>query len=99
MAVAAEIGADIDVVRYLDDPPDAATLRSIVAKLEGPVSALVRREDWATLGITASDVATAAGVVAVLERHPHLMERPVLVTHGRAIIGRPTGRARQLLTG
>ena len=37
MAVADELGVDVDVVRYLDDPPDAATLRAIVDKLEGPV--------------------------------------------------------------
>jgi len=98
MEVADEVGADIDVVLYLDDPPDAGTLRSIVAKLEDPPAALGRRNDWTTLGITADDVATPEGVVDVLERHPQLMERPVLVTRDRAIIGRPTERARQLLS-
>ena len=38
MQVAEEVGADVDVVRYLDTPPDAATLRSIIAKLEDPSS-------------------------------------------------------------
>ena len=97
MGAAEEVGADVEVVRYLDDPPDAATLRSILAKLEDAPVALVRREDWDALGITAADVATADGVVDVLVRYPRLMERPVLVTADRAIIGRPTERARRLL--
>ena len=44
MQVATELGADVEVVKYLDTPPDAATLRSIIAKLEDPVADLVRRE-------------------------------------------------------
>ena len=99
MAAADELGVDVDVVRYLDDPPDAATLRDIIAKLEDPVSALVRRDGWADLGITADDVATADGVVDVLVRHPQLLQRPVLVTRDKAVIGRPTERARALLAG
>lgn len=97
MQVADELDVDVEVVRYLDDPPDEATLRSIVAKLEDPPASLVRRDDWATLGITADDVATPDGVVAVLVRHPQLMERPLLVTEATAVIGRPTERARDLL--
>ena len=97
MQAAEELGVEVDVVRYLDDPPDEATLRSIVAKLEDPPSALVRRDDWTTLGITAEDVATPEGVVDVLVRHPRLMERPLLVTETTAVIGRPTERARALL--
>ena len=38
MQVATELGADVEVVKYLDTPPDAATLRSIIAKLEDPVA-------------------------------------------------------------
>ena len=92
MAVADELGVDVDVVRYLDDPPDAATLRAIVDKLEGPVDQLVRRDRWDELDVTADDVATPDAVVDVLVRHPQLLERPLLVSADRAVIGRPTDR-------
>ena len=97
MAVADELGVEVDVVRYLDDPPDAATLRTIVDKLDGPVDRLVRRDRWDELGVTENDVATADAVVEVLARHPQLLERPLLVTRDRAVIGRPTERARDVL--
>ena len=97
LAVADELDVKVDVVRYLDDPPDATTLRDIVAKLDGSVADLVRREKWDELGVTEADVSTADGVVDVLVRHPQLMQRPLLVTTDAAVIGRPTERARQLL--
>ncbi|MDQ3469793.1 MAG: arsenate reductase [Actinomycetota bacterium] len=97
LEVIGDLGVDVDVVRSLDDPPDAATLAAIVATLEGPPSALVRRDDWSALGITAEDVDTPEGVVAVLDRHPQLLERPLLVTTDRAVIGRRTERVRDLL--
>ena len=88
---------DVDVVRYLDTPPSADELRAIVAKLDDDVSRLVRKEKWAELGVTAADVTTPEGVVAVLATHPELMERPLIVTADRAFIGRPTERVVEFL--
>ncbi len=99
MAAADTAGVDVNVVRYLDEPPDEATLRDLLAKLEDPPQALVRRENWKELGVTADDIADAAGVIKVLTAHPQLMERPVLVRGDRAIIGRPTERAEEFLRG
>jgi arsenate reductase len=97
MQVIDELGVDVDVVRYLDTPPDEATLRAILAALDDPPADLVRRERWGELGITDADVATVDGVVAVLLAHPELMQRPVVVKGDRAVIGRPTERVGELL--
>jgi arsenate reductase len=98
MQVIDELGVDADVVRYLDNPPDATTLRAIVAKLEDDAADLVRREKWSELGVTADDLSTEDGIVAVLVAHPELLQRPLLVTDDTAIIGRPTERVRDLLS-
>jgi arsenate reductase len=82
-----------DVVEYLKTPLDAAGLRELIAKLEDPVTDLVRRDaHFVELGLTDDDVADADQVVAVLTDHPRLMQRPVLVKGDRAIIGRPKER-------
>jgi arsenate reductase len=99
LQVATDLGVDIDVVTYLDTPPDAATLHSIIAKLDDPVADLVRRDEWKELGISAADVATADGVVGVLLAHPELMQRPIIVKGDRAVIGRPTERVAEILAG
>ena len=79
LQVAEELGVEVDVVRYLDTPPDEATLRSILDQLEDKTADLVRRERWAELGVTPDDVATVDGVVAGPLAHPELMQRPVIV--------------------
>jgi arsenate reductase len=97
--IAEELGANAEVVLYLKTPPDADTLRGIVAKLEDPVTDLVRRDSlWAKLGLTDADAATADQVVALLVKHKQLLQRPVVVTADKAIIGRPKERVRELLS-
>ena len=100
MSIAEELGADVEIVLYLKTPPDAATLRAIIAKLEDPVTALVRRDSlWEKLGLTDADAETADQVVDLLVRHKQLLQRPLLVTADRAIIGRPKERVSSLLGG
>lgn len=80
-------------------PPDAAALRAILQKLEDPPSALVRRDSlWNKLGLTEGDVATPEQVVALLVKHKALLQRPVVVTADKAIVGRPKERVTELLT-
>lgn len=92
-----ERGVAFDAVEYLRTPPTRAQLQSLVAMLDGPPSALVRRDPlFAELGLREDDVATAAQVVAVLVANPALMERPVAVRGGRALIARPPERVLEL---
>ena len=100
MSIANELGVEYDTVLYIKNPPDEATLRAIIAKLEDPVTDLVRRDSlWNKLGLTDADVATPDQVVAVLLKHKQLMQRPLVVTKRKAIIGRPKERIRALLAG
>lgn len=96
--IAAELGVDVDTVLYLKTPPDAATLAAIIAKLEDPVTNLVRRDaNFAKLGLTDADVETAEQVIAMIGTHKALLQRPLLVTPDKAIIGRPKDRVTALL--
>ena len=99
MCIAEELGVEAEIVLYIKTPPDAATLRAIVAKLEDPVTDLVRRDSmWKKLGLTDADAATDEQVVALLVRHKQLLQRPLVVTAEKAIIGRPKERVRALLS-
>ncbi len=100
MSIAQELGVDADIVLYLKTPPDEATLRGIIAKLEDPVTDLVRRDSmWKKLGLAEADAQTDDQVVALLVQHKQLLQRPVVVTKKKAIIGRPKDRVRTLLGG
>ena len=98
MRIAEDLGVDHDVVLYIKEPPDAATLRDIIAKLEDPATDLVRRDSkFKKLELTEDDVATDDQIVDILVKHKQLLQRPVVVTKDVAIIGRPKSRISELL--
>ena len=86
------------VVRYLDTPPDVATLQSLVAQLGLTPRALLRtgEPEYAALGLDDPGVDDAA-ILDAMATHPRLIERPILVRGTRAVIGRPTERLLTLL--
>ena len=99
MRIAEELGVAFDEVNYIKDPPDEKTLRSIISKLEDEPTNLVRRDSkFKKLELTDQDVATEDQIVDVLLKHKQLLQRPIVVTKKKAIIGRPKDRVRELLT-
>jgi arsenate reductase (glutaredoxin) len=100
IAIADELGVAYDVVLYLKQRPDRATLEGIVDRLEDPVADLVRKDSvFAKLGLDAADYVERGPVIDLLEKRPGLLQRPVVVRGERAIVGRPKERIRELLAG
>ena len=85
---------DHEVILYIKTPPDEATLTKIVEVLEDPVEELVRKDSkFKKLELNPEDyVDNPKAVVDILVKHKQLLQRPVLVTKDKAIIGRPKQR-------
>ena len=99
MRIAEELAVEADIVNYIQDPPDAETIREIIAKLEDPPTALVRRDSlFKKLELTDADVETEDQIVDVLVANKRLLQRPLVVTADAAIIGRPKERVAVLLS-
>ncbi|WP_227978015.1 ArsC/Spx/MgsR family protein [Arenimonas daejeonensis] len=83
----------------LGQPPTAARLKGLFRKLGGDPRELVRfKEDEARdLGLSPDDKRSAAAWATLLAAHPRLIERPVLETADRAVIGRPAERLLELI--
>jgi len=97
--IAEELGVEVEIVNYIKEPPDAATLRAIIDKLVDEPTDLVRRDSmWKKLELTDDDVATVDQIVDMLVAHKQLLQRPIVVTADTAIIGRPKDRVTELLT-
>jgi arsenate reductase len=98
IAIAEELGVSYDVVLYLKQRPDRATLEMIADRLEDPVADLVRKDSlFKRLGLDAADYADREPVIELLVQRPALLQRPVVVRGDRAIVGRPKERIRELL--
>lgn len=91
-------GIEPELVFYLESPPDAAQLRALLAMLGLPARALLRTSEpeYADLGLADPGVRDAR-IIAAMAAHPRLIERPVFVHGGRAVIGRPPERVLELL--
>jgi arsenate reductase len=100
LAVAEELGVNHEVILYIKTPPDEATLMKIVEVLEDPVEDLVRKDSkFKKLELNPEDyVDNPKAVVDILVKHKQLLQRPVLVTKDKAIIGRPKQRIIEFLS-
>ena len=99
MRIAEDLGVDFDTVNYIKNPPDGDELRGIIAKLEDPPTDLVRRDSkFKKLELSDADVDSVDQIVAILVKHKQLLQRPIVVTKNKAIIGRPKDRVTALLS-
>jgi len=81
---------EFDLVEYLKTPPDRATLEKILSMLENPPADLVRKDKrFEELKLKPEDYTTNEKVIALLLKHPELMQRPIVVHGNRAVIARP----------
>ncbi len=83
-------GITPQIVEYLKTPPDAATLKQIIKWLGIVPRDLMRRkeEPYKTLGLDDPKLSNDA-LIAAMVAHPILIERPIVVAHGKAALGRP----------
>ena len=89
---------DHDVVLYMKEKPDQATLTELVNKLEDDPADLVRRDKFfndkivGEEGFDPDSLSDPAVVIELLARHARLLQRPIVATDDVAIIGRPRDR-------
>lgn len=83
-------GVEPQIVPYLDEPPSEAQLRELLGMLGIPARELLRKgeDEYKALGLDDPDIGEDA-IIAAMAAHPRLIERPVFVKDGRAVIGRP----------
>ncbi len=74
-------GAEPSIVRYLETPPDRATLEDLIARMGIAARALLRRKDtpYDALGLDDPGWSDDALLDLMLE-HPILINRPIVVT-------------------
>jgi len=83
-------GVDLDVVEYLQTPPDYETLDAILKMLGVEPRALMRKgeDEYKELQLD-NEALTREQLIQAMVDTPKLIERPILVKDGKAAIGRP----------
>ena len=98
LALLHERGIEPAIVPYLEQPPSPAELRALLGLLGVDARALLRtgETEYAELGLDDPALSEEA-LLEAMAAHPRLIERPIFVHHGRAVIGRPPERVLDLL--
>lgn len=86
-----ERGITPELILYLKTPPTEKELSEIVKKLGIAPQNLIRFKEPAAsnLGLSLSDTRPEAEWLQLMAEHPILIERPIVMTDKKAVIGRP----------
>ena len=98
LALLEERGIGPRVVDYLKTPPSAAELKTILKKLRLRPRDLIRKGEplYAELGLKERDLDDDA-LIALMVANPILIERPIVVSGGKAALGRPPASVLEIL--
>ncbi|ELY4854936.1 arsenate reductase (glutaredoxin) [Cronobacter turicensis] len=99
LSLLTERGIEPDVVLYLETPPDAATIKTLLKQLGfSQARELMRTKEelYKTLNLADASLSEEALIQAMVD-NPKLIERPIVVSDGKARLGRPPEQVLQIL--
>jgi arsenate reductase len=90
LALLQEQGFEPEIILYLESPPDADELRSILRKLGRAPRELLRKGEAEYREQCLGDAALSDDeLIQAMVATPKLIERPIVLANERAAIGRP----------
>lgn len=83
-------GEPVEIIEYLKQPPTVEQLKHLNTMLNCPIRDMIRsgEKEYVELGL-ADSALTDDQLYEAIVRHPILLQRPIFVRDGRAVIGRP----------
>ncbi len=93
-------GIEPEVVRYLDVPHTKEEIREVI-KMVGLNSAreMMRTKEKLYKELGLKDVDDEEKLIEAMVEHPRLIERPIVIKDGKAVIGRPPEKVLDLVKG
>ena len=88
LALLREKGVEPEIVEYLKTPYTAEQLNQLLGRLNISASKLLRKKEAAAAGIDPSKLSEDQ-LIAAMVRKPIIVERPIVVSGGKAALGRP----------
>lgn len=83
-------GCKPDVRLYLDMPPTAKELKELLATLGISARQLLRKTEDAYKELNLADEKLSeAALIKTMVANPKLIERPIFINNGKAVVGRP----------
>lgn len=91
-------GIEPEIVEYMDCPLSAAELDRILRLLDMEPQEILRKNEKEYLEAGLDDPALSRReLIKRMIAHPRVIERPIVVANGRAVIGRPPENVLEIL--
>lgn len=91
-----EAKASVQVVEYLKNPLTESELKEVLKKLGIPAKDILRTKESIFQELKV-DLENEDEIIKAIVDHPILLERPIVVSNNRAVIGRPPENVLNLL--
>ena len=95
MALLTERNIEPTIVEYLKTPPDEATIRSLLEKLNIEAVQLIRSKEHKALNLPETN--DSEELIRRMATHPEIIERPIVVHGKKARLGRPPEQVIEIL--
>lgn len=82
-------GIEPEIVTYLTDTPSAEELTEIIGLLGVGARDIMRTGEAIYKELGLKDETSETALITAMVHHPILIERPIVVSNGKAVIGRP----------
>lgn len=90
-------GEPVEVIKYLESTPSRGEIAALLKKLGVSPRELMRTKEDLYKELELANVEDESKLIDAMAEHPELIERPILIQEGKAIIGRPVERVIEFL--
>ena len=80
---------EFEIVKYLDTPPTSVDLQDIINKLNINPIDLVRKTEAVWKELFKGKELSDNEIIEAMVNNPKLIERPIVISNNKAVIGRP----------
>ena len=97
LALVEKSGMHFEIIRYLEHPMTRCELKEVIKLLEIKPIDLVRKQEAVWKSEYKGKNLDEDKIIDALLAHPRLMERPIVIYRGKAVVGRPPQKISDLL--
>ena len=87
-----ENGINAEIVKYLETPPTKEEIKELLKMLGINARDLMRTKEDIYKELKLKDVDDEEKLIEAMAEHPKLIERPIVIKDGKAVIGRPPSK-------
>ncbi len=97
MSILEENSCESEIVKYLETKPNTQEIKDILNMLGLNARDLMRTKEDIYKELNLKDENNEERLIEAMAEHQKLIERPIIIKEGKAIIGRPTSRIAEFL--